>query len=178
MGLIDSLLAESIRAASHHGMEIADGVLCLPAGLDPERVRKLSGALRGEPFPRSDPAMLWFMGLAGVKQEVRDFIDCFIDEGKLDFVKGFERLSWKQRLKIGILGYQALGVFDLLRDYIVAHLQPRPLGVKTLGDAVAILRSHVAERMNCEPDWDVILDPKRAPTLALLGREWDVGSAS
>lgn len=177
MGLIDSLLSESIRATSHHGMEISDGVLCLPAGLDPERVRKLTSALRGKPFAKSDPAMMWFMGLAGVKQDVRDFIDCFIDEGTLDFVKGFERLTWKQRLKIGILGYQALGVFDLLRDYIVANLTPRPSGIETLGDAVVVMRGHVAERMHCKPDWDEILDPARADVLAELGREWDVGSS-
>ena len=170
--MIDSLLSESIRLASHHGMEVSHGLLCLPAGLDPERVRKLTGALRGEPFTRSDPAMMWFMKLAGVSKDVRDFIDCFIDDGRLDFVKGFERLSWPQRLKIGILGYQALRVFDLLRDYMISHMEPGAGSVKTLEDAVVALRDHVAEMMECDSDWDSILHPSRESILAELGRKW------
>jgi len=174
MNVIDALLSESVRAASHHGMEISHGVLCLPAGLDPERVRLLTGALRGRPFDKSDPAMIWFMQLAGVKQELRDFIDCFVDDGTLDFVRGFERLSWRQKLKIGILGYQALGVFDQLRDYLLANLRPRPRKTRTLEDAVVALRSQVAARMVCDDDWDAILHPSRAPVLLALGREWAI----
>jgi hypothetical protein len=155
-------------------MEIADGVLCLPAGLDPERVRLLTSALRGEPFPTSDPAMMWFLGRAGVKKEVVTFIDCFIDDGVLHFTKGFERLTWSQRLKIGILGYQALGVFDLLRDYLVQRMKPRPKNVKTLEDAIVELRDRAAERLDCESDWDAILQPALATRLTELGREWNV----
>lgn len=176
MSIIDSLLSESVRAASHHGMEISHGVLCLPGGLDPERVRLLTSALRGRPFERSDPAMMWFMELAGVKREVRDFIDCFIDDGTLDFVKGFERLGWRQKLKIGILGFQALGVFDHLRDYLLANLKPRPRRAKTLEDVVLALRVQVAERMGCDDDWDAILHPSRASVLRELGREWSVSA--
>lgn len=175
MKVIDTLLSESVRAASHHGMEISHGVLCLPAGLDPERVQSLTSALRGRPFDQIDPAMMWFMELAGVKSELRDFIDCFIDDGSLDFVRGFERLNWRQKLKIGILGIQALGVFDQLRDYLLSHLKPRPRKAKTLEDAVVALRAQVAERMGCAADWDAILHPSRTEVLREIGREWKVG---
>ena len=174
MGLLDRLVSETIRSASHHGMEIADGLLCLPAGLDPERVRQLTSALRGEPFPKCDPAMMWFLGRAGVRQDVVSFIDCFIDEGVFHFAKGFERLTWSQRLKIGILGYQALGVFDLLRDYLVSRMEPKPRNVKTLEDAIVELRDRAADRLACDPDWDEILDPARTTQLTALGEEWNV----
>ncbi len=174
MKVIDSLLAESVRAASHHGMEVSHGVLCLPAGLTPERVRLLTSALRGKPFEKSDPAMMWFMELAGVKRELRNFIDCFIDNGSLDFVKGFERLSWRQKLMIGILGFQALRVFDQMRDYLISQLPTLPNRIETLEDAVVALRGQVARRMDCDDDWNDILTPDRAALLHDLGREWSV----
>ena len=120
--------------------------------------------------------MMWFMELAGTRKDLCDFIDCFIDDGTLDFIKGFERLTWMQRLKIGVLGYQALGVFDLLRDYVVAHMRPSPRGIKTLEDAVVALRDHVAEKMDCDSDWDAILHPSRSLFLADLGKQWSIGN--
>jgi hypothetical protein len=174
MSVIDTLLSESVRAASRHGMEISNGVLCLPAGLNPERVRRLTSALRGVRFDRSDPAMMWFMELAGVRSELRDFIDCFIDEGTLDFIAGFERLNWRQKLKIGILGYQALGVFDQLRDYIARNLDPAVPGLRTLEEAVVVLRDQIVARMGCASDWDAILQPNRETILIELGTQWQV----
>lgn len=172
MGVLERIVAECLAVSGGHGMKVAHGELSLPDDLSPERVRLLTGALRGEPFPCSDTAMVWFLGRAGVAEETCAFIGCFIEGGTLNFVDGFARLPWRQRLAIGYHGFQALTVFSSLADYLNQRLDPPLKAPLSLHEVVIQLRHEVAGRLECPPDWDEILSPARSAGLRLLAEEW------
>ena len=165
-------MSKALEQLAGSGVGIdADGRLCLPDGLDPDRVHRFIELCADRSYQSPKAAMHDLFGRVGVAPAAITALNEILGEqGDLDWT-AIGRSPLK--LSAGLPRFMEIPV--RFRDFLVEGLALADPGDGTLEDAVVSARHRAAEHLGCEPCWDAILS--RPEGVSELASEWRASGA-
>jgi hypothetical protein len=166
-GTLRRLFSKTLKQASGSGVEIdAEGRLCLPDGLDPDRVHRFIELCMARAYESPKSAMHDLFERVGVSPAAISALNEIMgDRGNLDWIA-----IGRRPLKLGATLPRFLEIPARFRSFLVDGLGLADPSGQTLEDAVVSARFRAAEELGCEPCWDEILS--RPAAVSKLASSW------
>ena len=158
------LMSKTLEQFAGSGVGIdADGRLCLPDGLDADRVHRFIELCVGTVYDSPKAAMHDLFAKVGVAPAAIAALNEILGErGHLDW-----SAIGRSPLKLGASVPRFLEIPVRFRSFLVDGLALADPNSDTLEEAVVSARLRTAEHLGCEPCWDAILSrPQQVSALA------------
>jgi len=149
-----------------------DGRLCLPDGLDPDRVQRFIQMCTLETYPHPRAAMHDLFGKVGVRKRIVDLLNEIIHEhGDVDLSAAARHGA---RLTAALPQFQEIP--ERFRTFLIEDLAIAEPGSADLTAAVVSARLRAAEQLGCAAEWDAIL--AHPEQIAAFAAPWRAALAS
>ena len=161
------LVSKTVEQFAGSGVGVDDaGRLCLPDGLNADRVHRFIELVSAQSFDSPKEALHDLFARVGVAPAaVHALNEMLGDEGHLDF-----RALGNNPLRLSAAVPRLLEIPSLFRRFLVHDLGLGDPRGATLEQAVVSTRRSAAARLGCEADWDEIL--ARPVEVSRLARPW------
>jgi hypothetical protein len=165
-------MSRTLKQFSGSGVEIdADGRLCLPDGLDPDRVHRFIELCMARGYESPKSAMHALFEQVGVSPSAIALLNEILgDSGSLDWIA-----IGRSPLKLSATLPRFLEIPTRFRSFLVDGLGLADPSGRTLEEAVVSARYRTAMELGCERCWDAIL--ARPAALTALTRQWRAQAA-
>ena len=153
-GMVRRLVSKTLQQFAGSGVGIDhDGRICLPDGLDADRVHRFIELCLAEVYENPKQAMSELFARVGVAPAAVSALgDILGDRGDLDIAA-----IGRSPLKLGATLPRFLEIPGRFRSFLVDGLALADPSATTLEEAVISARVRAAQRLGCEPCWDAIL---------------------
>ncbi|MCP4038611.1 MAG: hypothetical protein GY944_08720 [bacterium] len=147
-----------------------DGRLCLPDGLDPDRVHRFIELCMADSFDSPKSAMHSLFGHVGVAPEaIAALNDVLGDAGDLDW-----SAIGRSPMKLSLAVPRLLDIPHRFRAFLVEGLALADPASTNLEQAVVSTRVTVASSVGCRAHWDTIL--QHTDAVSELASDWRVAT--
>ena len=165
--VVRRLISKVVEKFAGSGVEIDQaGRLCLPDGLDTDRMQRFIELCLGEQLDSPKAALNRLFERVGIAPAALAALDQIVgDEGQLDF-----QAMARNPLKLSIAVPRFLEIPVRFRSFLIDDLELADPGCDTLEAAVVSTRHRASAKIGCEPSWDEIL--ARPADVEELTRSW------
>ena len=166
-GFVQRLVSKTLTQFAGSGVSIDDaGRLCLPDGLDADRVHRFIEIVSEQSYDNPKAAMHDLFERVGVASSAVDMLnDVLGDNGQLDL-----RALGSNPIRLSTALPKLLEIPVLFRRFLVHDLGLGDARGATLEHAVVSTRRTAAARLGCPAEWDAIL--ARPREVGRLARPW------
>lgn len=165
--IVRRLISKVVEKFAGSGVEIDQaGRLCLPDGLDTDRMQRFIELCLDEQLDSPKAALNRLFERVGIAPAALAALDQIVgDEGQLDF-----QAIARSPVKLSLAVPRFLEIPVRFRSFLIEDLGLADPACDTLEDAVVSTRHRAAAKIGCEPSWDEIL--ARSAEVEALTRPW------
>jgi hypothetical protein len=152
--IVRRLITKTLEQLAGSGVGVdADGRLCLPDGLDPDRVHRFIELCADRSYASPKAALHDLFQRVGVApRAIAALNEILGEQGELDWAA-----IGRSPLKLSAGLPRLLDIPVRFRSFLVEGLALADPGGRSLEEAVVSTRIRAAARLGCEPCWDAIL---------------------
>ena len=169
--VVRRLISKVVEKFAGSGVEVdRAGRLCLPDGLDTDRMQRFIELCLGEKLDNPKAALNELFERVGIAPSALTALDQIVgDRGQLDF-----QAIARNPVRLSMAVPRFLEIPVRFRKFLIEDLELADPGCATLEDAVVSTRHRAAAKIGCAASWDEIL--ARPADVEALTRSWREGS--